>query len=74
MKLEKRKGIYYKSKIYQCINTLVFLSVLFLILPQKVSAQVLINEFSPKSPEWVEFYNKNNYEINLENYYFDDCP
>jgi len=46
---------------------------MFLVFPKIINAQILINEFSPKgSPEWVEFFNENNSEINLEGYYFDD--
>ncbi len=56
------------------IKILFILNLFFIILPQKVNAQVLINEFSPKNPEWVEFINKNTYEVNLENFYFDDDP
>lgn len=55
------------------IEIIIFFSVIFFfIFPQKINAQVLINEFSPKNPEWVEIINKNSTEINLSGYYFDD--
>jgi hypothetical protein len=55
-------------------NFLILLSLLLitLIIPQRVNAQLLINEFSPKNPEWVEIINVGNNEINLAGYYFDD--
>lgn len=46
--------------------------LLFLTLPKSVYAEVVINEFSPKNPEWVEFFNQSTNEINLDGYYFDD--
>lgn len=55
-------------------NFLILLSLFLitLISPQKVNAQLLINEFSPKNPEWVEIINVGSSEINLSGYYFDD--
>lgn len=50
----------------------IFIFLLFFALPQSANAQIVINEFSPKNPEWVEFFNQSANEINLESYYFDD--
>lgn len=48
----------------------IFLTLLvFFIFPQKVSAQVVINEVSPASePEWVELYNTTSVEVSLQDY------
>lgn len=46
---------------------------LILISCKSVFAQVVINEFVPRSSqEWVEFYNKGTLTEDLSNYFFDD--
>jgi hypothetical protein len=48
-------------------------SIGFLLFAPIVRAQVVINEFQPKpNPEWIEFYNVTNEDINLGDYFFDD--
>jgi len=43
------------------------------IFPQKVKAQVVINEFIANgTPEWVEFYNSSPSADYIKNYYLDD--
>ncbi|KKR55942.1 MAG: hypothetical protein UT93_C0010G0015 [Candidatus Woesebacteria bacterium GW2011_GWF1_40_24] len=43
------------------------------IFPQKVKAQVVINEFVANgTPEWVEFYNSSPSADYIKNYYLDD--
>lgn len=49
----------------------VFFSAFFFSVPE-VAAQVVINEFHPNSPEWVEFYNSSSDVINLSDFWFDD--
>lgn len=58
--------------MYSNFIILIFLFLITLIFPQKIGAQLLINEFSPKNPEWVEIINVGSSEINLSGYYFDD--
>ncbi|BCX14683.1 MAG: hypothetical protein KatS3mg088_366 [Patescibacteria group bacterium] len=51
----------------------VFISFAVLFLSfSEVAAQVVINEFHPNSPEWVEFYNSSSDVINLSDFWFDD--
>lgn len=51
-------------------------SILFLLLPSKVSSEVRINEIYPAPTngeyEWVELYNDENSVIDLKNYYIKD--
>lgn len=49
-----------------------FLAIILLLLSTRPTKAQMINEFYPKSPEWVEFYNDKEEEINLLEYYFDD--
>lgn len=47
--------------------------LLFTVFLKNISAQVVINEFLPKSnQEWVEFYNSDESSVDLSEYYFDD--
>jgi len=52
--------------------SLLFLAAFFLFSVSEIKAQVVINEFFPKSTEWVEFYNKGSSTEDLSNYFFDD--
>lgn len=57
----------------QCVGIFLFAIIFALIrLPVKVNASVIINEFYPKSSEWVEFYNASSDAEDLANYVFDD--
>ncbi|MFZ5365908.1 MAG: lamin tail domain-containing protein [Patescibacteria group bacterium] len=50
-------------------------SAIFLFLPEKVLAQVVINELLPNptdGPDWVELYNSTGQDINLNNWILDD--
>jgi len=60
--------------MYRILQVFVWLVLISLFIPQIVDAQLLINEFSPKNPEWVEIINVGSSEINLSGYYFDDDP
>lgn len=59
----------------QCVGIFLF-AIIFasICLPLKVNASVIINEFYPKSSEWVEFYNASSDAEDLANYVFDDDP
>ena len=52
----------------------ILLNLVFIcFFPKPVFAEVVINEFLPKSSqEWVEFYNKGPLTEDLSNYFFDD--
>ncbi|MDP3918145.1 MAG: lamin tail domain-containing protein [Candidatus Woesebacteria bacterium] len=53
--------------------TFFLISLLFLIFPQKVNAQILINEISPSTdPEWIELYNEDDVAIDLFGYLLED--
>jgi hypothetical protein len=53
----------------------IFVLILFLgfIIPERIFAQIVINEFVPNgSPEWVEFYNSSESAEYIKEYYIDD--
>lgn len=54
------------------LGLLVLISLFFLSSFSDAKAQILLNEFSPRSPEWVEIINTGDSTININNYYFDD--
>ncbi|MBU3957292.1 lamin tail domain-containing protein [Patescibacteria group bacterium] len=54
---------------------LIALMAIFLFNPQKIFAQVVINELLPnptEGPDWVELYNTTNQDINLNDWILDD--
>lgn len=56
------------------VFVIAFLAI-FLFLPKKILAQVVINEFLPnpkEGPDWVELYNTTNQDISLVNWVLDD--
>lgn len=52
-----------------CVFTFSFITFFY---PHTTFAQLLINEFHPRTDEWVEFYNSGENTVNLSGYYFDD--
>lgn len=49
------------------------LCLIYLLLPTPASAQIILNEISPRtSPEWVELYNLSEEPIDLTNWYLVD--
>lgn len=46
--------------------------LLFLIFPQKVDAQVVINEFQISPDQWIELYNKGESDIDISGWIIDD--
>lgn len=51
----------------------VFTTGFFVFLPQSTfAADIIINEFSVSSPQWIELYNKGNSVVNISGWFIDD--
>lgn len=61
-----------KSPKIRVVAPIIWALVMLFFSCHRVSAQVVINEFYPKSEEWVEFYNTSESAVDLSSYYFDD--
>lgn len=65
----RRKQRFSLTSILYSIEVLITVLILVVLTPSKVSAQVVINEFSPASdPEWVELFKTQDGQLSL-----DDC-